>query len=364
MAHPALFLFYYKSSYLSIEGENIMKELRFAILGFGGIATSHKVAYDALAREGYPVRLVAICDKAGVDTKKTVTTNLGTVDCGSFEGIGIYTDLDVMLKECRIDVLDICLPTFLHKEFAIRALNSGLHVLCEKPMALNYADAALMLDAARENDRRLLIGQCLRFEPSYRYLKELCCSGELGAVRRISMSRLSAMPRWSSGDVYKQRELTGGCLLDLHIHDIDILRYLLGDPESVTAVATLEDSGEEYVSTRLEYDGVLAEATASFDEAASTPFYMGYRARFEAATVVLDMDKLTVYPEAGDPYMPKLAEADRIAEEIRYLCEWIRTGENSVNPPEESAATIRLMELIKESAATGERIGRGDTENE
>ena len=146
MAHPALFLFYYKSSCLSIEGENIMKELRFAILGFGGIAASHKVAYDALAREGYPVRLVAICDKAGVDTKKTVTTNLGTIDCGSFEGIGIYTDLDVMLKECRIDVLDICLPTFLHKEFAIRALNSGLHVLCEKPMALNYADAALMLE--------------------------------------------------------------------------------------------------------------------------------------------------------------------------------------------------------------------------
>jgi predicted dehydrogenase len=170
------------------------------------------------------------------------------------------------------------------------------------------------------------------------------------------MSRLSPLPEWSNSDVYKQRALTGGCNLDLHIHDIDVLRYLLGDPRAVSSVASLTDGGEEYISTRLEYDGVLAEAEASFDEARTVPFFMGYRARFEKATVILEGDRLTVYPTAGEPYSPELEKKDRIAEEIRCICDAIRGKENKDNPPSESVATIRLMEIIKKSAEGNRRI--------
>ncbi len=334
-----------------------MKEIRVGLLGFGGIAASHKIAYDALHRAGVGIRLVAICDKKGPITGGKVTTNLGAVDIGSLDGINLYTSFLEMVKCEKLDAVDICLPTFLHREYAVLALSMGLHVLTEKPMALTSSDCALMLDAARQSGKQLMVGQCLRFDGCYRYLRSLIENGRYGKLRRISLSRLSALPSWGAGDVYKCIEKTGGCRLDLHIHDIDMLRFLLGDPSAVSAVSTLLPTGEEYISTRLFYDGIFAEAEASFDEAATTPFYMGYRARFDEATVILNMDTVTVYPERGEPFVAEVNGTDRIEAEIKYFAEFIRNGVNKENSPSDSAASIRLTELIKESARLdGEKI--------
>ncbi len=89
----------------------------------------------------------------------------------------------------------MCLPTALHKEFTLKALAAGKHVMCEKPMALDYADCVEMAEAADRAGKQLMIGQCLRFDPCYIYLKELVDSKKYGKARRVFMSRLTAAAR-------------------------------------------------------------------------------------------------------------------------------------------------------------------------
>ena len=330
-----------------------MQEIKVALLGFGGIAASHKVAYDALYNDGSGVRLVAICDKNGSFEKRDVVTNLGTVNTGSLEGIELYTSFEEMLEKCDFDMVDICLPTFLHKEFTVAALGVGKHVLCEKPMALSSEDCADMVNAARLANKQLMIGQCLRFDECYRYLREIKMSGKYGKPRRAFMSRLSPLPSWGAGDIYKKISLTGGCTMDLHIHDLDMMRFVFGDPKAISSVEYLKESGHQYISSRLFYTDMLAEAEASFDESVTTPFSMGYRVRFEQATVIFDEKGVVVYPDEGVPYSPELSDKDRIAEEIRYFCECIRTGENKDNSPTDTSLSIRLALAANESAKSG-----------
>lgn len=327
-----------------------MQEIRIALLGFGGIAASHKVAYDALYKEEAGIRLVAICDKNGNFEKRSVVTNLGTVDTGSFDGIELFTSFEEMLEKCDFDAVDICLPTFLHKEFTLAALAAGKHVLCEKPMALTYEDCASMIDAARLAKKQLMIGQCLRFDECYRYLRDLNRSGRYGKARRAFMSRLSPLPTWGAADIYKKIELTGGCTMDLHIHDLDMMRFVFSEPESISSVEYLRESGHQYISSRLFYSDMIAVAEASFDESVSTPFSMSYRVRFDEATVIFDEKGVTVYPDEGEPYSPNLKNTDRIAEEIRYFSECVRSGENNENAPSDTALSIRLALAANESA--------------
>ncbi len=333
-----------------------MEKMKVAILGFGGIAASHKVAYDALMAEGYPIRLVAICDKNGSFEKRSVVTNLGTVDTGSFEGIELYTSFEEMLEKCDFDAVDICLPTFLHKEFTVKALSAGKHALCEKPMALSREDCDEMIAAARSAERQLMIGQCLRFDESYRYLRDVKRSGVFGAARRVSMSRLTPLPTWGAGDIYKKISLSGGCTMDLHIHDLDVMRFVFGDPQSISSVDYTLDSGHQYISSRLFYPNMIAEIEASFDESVTTPFFMGYRVRFDGATIIFDGVTVTVYPDSGKPYSPKLADTDRITEEIRYFAECVRSGKNDDNAPEDTAGSISLALAASESAKRGSAV--------
>ena len=327
-----------------------MKELKFAMIGFGGIGAVHKVAFDQLARYGAPIKLVAVCDKNPDSIKAGAKTNLGTVDVGSFEGIEFFTDCDELIEKVDFDVADICLPTFLHKEYTLKLLRAGKHVLCEKPMALSYEDCKEMVECAREAGRELAIGQCLRFDPAYLYLKGLIDSGELGGLRRITMGALSYMPAW--GGWFSDTKKSGGCIFDFHIHDVDILRFLLGEPKAVSALSYIGENAPQYVNSRFIYDGIIAEAEASFDESNTTPYARWYRARFEKASVVYKGEEVMVYPDDGEPYAATVGATDRTVGEICYLADVILSGSvNTVNSGEIAAGSIRLCELIRDSAA-------------
>ena len=337
-----------------------MKELKVAMIGFGGIGASHKAAYDALSKEGTSVRLVAVCDKNKDSINKTQTTNLGTVDTGSFEGINFYYDCDELIKNEDFDIADICLPTFLHKEYTVKLLQAGKHVLCEKPMALSGVDCDEMITASVKSGKELMIGQCLRFDPAYLYLKGLVESLEFGKARRITMGRLSFMPAW--GGWFTDSAKSGGVVTDFHIHDIDMLRFLFGEPYAVSSVSYPQDKGWQYVNSRFYYEELIAEAEASFDESPTAPFSMWYRVRFDRATVVLENESVTVFPDEGEPYAPELEKNDRIAKEIGYFAEIISRGEmNTVNPASSASESIKLSELVRESTEKNGEIIRRKT---
>ncbi len=333
-----------------------MKEVRVALIGFGGIAKSHKAGYESIAAEGLPIRLVAICD---VDEKRFAAgsvTNLGVEKAASLEGINTYTDLEKLIAEEDFDMADICVPTYLHKEVAIRLMKAGKDVLSEKPMALSSADCEEMLRVAKECDSRLMIGQVLRFEPTYLYLKECVDDGRFGKLKHLFMERLSALPRWGFEHWFEDTARSGGCILDMHIHDIDMARFLLGEPGEVSADAYDETVRWQVIDSRLFYDNnVTVVARGSWDEATSVPFTAGYRARFEKASVILDGSGVTVYPDGGKPYKPELPAKKRMAEEIKALAALAadHSVKESVNPPESAYLTVKLVEKLRESVELG-----------
>lgn len=332
-----------------------MNETRAAIIGFGGIARTHYTAYYHLKKEGAPVRVVAVADQNAEQFKNVSAINLGGENVRLSEDIHTYTNVEELLRNEEFDMADICLPSFLHREYAVRLMQAEKHVLCEKPMALTVEDCEAMLCVAKETNRRLMIGQCLRFDPAYRYLKECVDSGRYGRLRFMTMDRLSEYPAWSVGSWFSDQEKCGGCIIDTHIHDIDMARFLLGDPKAISCVAYDNTPHCQWVNSRLFYDGATVIASGVWDEARPIPFYMGYDAKLENAAVTFDGMSVRVQKNGEEPVIVDLPEKDRIAEELRHFVELVRNPsmENTVNSAESAAKSLMLTKRLAVSAAEG-----------
>ncbi|MBQ8350518.1 MAG: Gfo/Idh/MocA family oxidoreductase [Clostridia bacterium] len=331
-----------------------MKELRVAILGYGGIARAHMHGYDQLEKEGLPIRRVALCD---IDPKQFSTIQEINIKGEGEQTTGalhLYTDADEMLAKEEIDIVDICLPTYLHKEYTIRMLRAGKHVQCEKPMALSASDCAEMIAVAKENGVQLMIGQCLRFNANYLALKEVLESGQYGRVTAAHFERLSALPRWGFDGWFRDVTRSGGALMDMGIHDADMIRFLWGDPDSVSGVTYHRDMQNQGAACRLLYqNGMTVTFNTSWCEAAGFPFTSTFRVTMEKATVAWDgRGQVKVYPAEGEAYELTYAQTDHMAEESRYFAETVSgKHENTKNPPESAMASLSLIEKLYESAA-------------
>ena len=298
------------------------------------------------------MRVVAVFDKNAEQFNRNAVINLGGVNVMLSDDVHTYTDIDELLRNEDFDMADICLPSFLHKEYAIMLMKAGKHVLCEKPMALCHTDCLEMLRVAREQGRRLMIGQCLRFEPSYLYLKECIDTGRFGGLRHMTMERLSEYPTWGVGRWFDDKQKCGGCIIDTHIHDIDMARFILGEPESVSCVAYDNIPHCQIVNSRLFYRDTTIIVDAVWDETRPVPFRMGYYAKFDKASVAYDGECVKVHPNGEEAYAPYIPIADRVSEEIKLFVSLILNPvlENTVNSPESAAESVRLVRILAKSA--------------
>ncbi len=326
-----------------------MKEIRVAIVGFGGIARVHYAAYEQLRQEGLAVQVVAICEKEPSRIFQSVEINLGSSNVTVREDIRIYSDIEQLLEE-DFDIADLCLPTFLHKSISIKLLEAGKHVLCEKPMALSSEECAKMLEAAEVSRKRLMIGQCLRFDTLYQYLKRCIDEKTFGELRYLKLERHCDFPTWATD--FNSMERTGGCILDTHIHDIDMARFLLGEPCAVSCVQFVRPKCQ-IVNSRLYYRNAVVIADTAWDEARQIPFASGFRARFESGSVDCDGEKITVKPMGEQAFCPQLPSKDRMVEELRLFIELVIDADlkNGMNAPESAMQSVCLVEQLKESAA-------------
>jgi predicted dehydrogenase len=192
-----------------------------ALLGAGFMADTHARCYEALRTQ-----VLVVC---GLEDDRVA-------QLAERLGAEATADLERALSTPGVDAVDICLPTPLHRPVAEQALAAGKHVLVEKPIALTLEDADAIGDAARAAGRVVMVGHVLRFMPEIAELRRVLDSGELGPPRRASALRLSAPPDWN--DWMRDEELSGGALVDLAIHDFDILGALLGPARRVHARAT------------------------------------------------------------------------------------------------------------------------------
>ncbi|MBQ9784775.1 MAG: Gfo/Idh/MocA family oxidoreductase [Clostridia bacterium] len=332
-----------------------MKQVKIALIGFGGIARSHYAGYQRLAQTDAPLSLVAVCDINPDQLTRQITINTSTVPVTLPADMHTYTDVDELIANEDFDMADICLPTYLHKEYTIKLLRAGKHVLCEKPMALSSADCEEMLQASRESGKRLMIGQCLRFDTPYLHLKNAIESGKYGKLRALTMNRLSALPIWGFEQWFQDTDRSGGCILDMHIHDVDMARFLLGEPDAVSVVSYDGKTRWQWENTRLFYDGVTVSINGSWDETRGTAFVADYRAVFEKASLIRSpKGHAVLWEENKAPVDLPDFTGDMYTKEIEFFTRSIvEDTPNTVNSPESACATVKLIEAMRESAARG-----------
>lgn len=332
--------------------------LKVGLVGIGFMGRGHLDQYLRLMKEGKPVKLVALCD---VDEKKFGTEgfeggNMGDLGKSAydFSQFHLYHDFDEMIAKEELDYVDIALPTYLHSFYAIKGLKAGLNVLCEKPMAINPLQCQMMIDAAKESGKKLMIAQCLRFWPAYETLKHYVDSEELGKPVCCYFYRGGSTPIWSFQDWLRDEQRSGGCLLDQHVHDVDMISYLFGVPQAVSTLGrnVHPGAGFDAVSTNYRYDGFVVNAQDDWSmNGDGAPFKMLYRCNFEKGSVIFEDGKTMVYPIGGKMFEAEDCGDDGYYREICYFIDAVLNDKPiEVATPESTRTTICVATAERESA--------------
>jgi len=316
--------------------------LKIGLVGLGVMGNGHFFSHRAVSGS----ELVAVCDER-YDFAKEKLTNFQS-------DIPLYSNMEEMIAEQRPDVIDIVAPTFAHAELAIRAMEAGCDVLCEKPMALFPEDCDRMIEASKRTGKRIMIAHVVRFMAPYMYLKSVIESGKLGRLERLDMKRISTIPRASCDNWMQDFDKAGGVILDLSIHDIDFARYVFGEPKDFSGVYYTMKNQTEYSTVDLIYDGFTVSAEAGWYNA-WIPFTCGFTAVFERGIVTASGDDVF---ENGNkveitPDMPELSigaptdSLDGYTREIQYFVSHLASGEPfDAVTPDSSRGTVALCRKI------------------
>ena len=202
-----------------------MNKIKVAVIGVGSISKSHIQSY--LANED--VELYAFCD-INENRLKLMGEKYGVTR--------LFTDEAEMLRELpELDAVSVCTWNSAHAPCTIMALNAGKHVLCEKPMATNVEDAIAMKEAAEKSGKLLMIGFVRRFGKDCRIVSDLIKNNKLGEIyyAKVANVRRNGNPGGWFGEKARSG---GGPLIDLGVHSIDLVRYLMGMPDAVSVYGT------------------------------------------------------------------------------------------------------------------------------
>ena len=353
------------------------KKTRVGIIGCGGIATGKHM--PALAKVEN-CEMVAFCDIVRERAVRSAE-KFGTPDAK------VYEDYRELLKDESIDVVHVCTPNRSHSFITVDALEAGKHVMCEKPMAINSAEAKKMLDAANRTGKLLSIGYQNRFRPDSVYLKQEAEDGVFGDIyyAKATALRRRAVPTW--GVFLNQEEQGGGPLIDIGTHALDLTlwvmnnykpKYCVGtayhklnndtdqgntwgnwDPEKFT----VEDSAFGFIVMENGATIVLESAWAlnTLDVREAVTSVCGTKAGADMTdglriNGVRHNRQYTMSPnfKAGGVAFNDGKKGETAAEaEERLWIEACRGGAAPITKPEQAYCVTRILEGIYESAKTG-----------
>lgn len=313
--------------------------MKIGIIGLGFMGATHLGAFSKLT----DVEVTAICardPRSLAGDLSHVGGNLnreaGVYD---FSGVRKYTDWEELVRDPDLDAIDICLPTDAHAPVSLAAFAEGMHVLCEKPMALTKDDCDRMIAAAASHRRVLMVGQVLRFWPEYQHLERFV-QKEGRSIVSATFSRRCAVPNWSRWLMDESR--SGGAILDLLVHDIDQALSLFGLPEEVSAASLGDIDG---VTATFTYPGDLRVHIEGGWFHDGTPFSMGFKVRTQTSELDFTSEGLRLNNAAVE-----LATADAYETELDYFVECCRMNKQPDHcPPRDSARAVELALLLKRS---------------
>jgi len=182
-----------------------MDKLNVAVIGAGAMGKNHARVYSSIE----DVNLAAVCD-SNEEIGKSIADNYKA---------RYYSDYKDMLKKEKLDAASICVPTKFHNEVAVNVIRNGVNILVEKPIATTAGEAREIIGEAEEKNVKLMVGHIERFNPVVVELKKRIEKNELGKIYKVHCARLSQFP---------QRIIDVGVIVDLAIHEIDILKYIIG----------------------------------------------------------------------------------------------------------------------------------------
>ncbi|HEY3332244.1 MAG TPA: Gfo/Idh/MocA family oxidoreductase [Capsulimonadaceae bacterium] len=324
------------------------------IIGLGGMGRVHYNCY----LNNPQAKIVALCD---IDQRKldgdwsAISLNIDTsktplVDLGDAKKYLSYADL---LADPNIDMVDICLPTPLHAPVAIAAMKAGKHVLCEKPMARQSSQAEEMIATAKETGKQLMIAQCLRYWGQYVSAGEIIKSGRYGKVLYASFSRAGGTPMTAWNNWYLDGQMSGGVILDMHIHDVDAALWWFGKPDSITATGYSRGGHPALVDATWTYNGGPLVYLHSHWDANQPSFAYTFHVIMEHASLSIDSSKdegLHLYTAEGGHSQVELTPESAYQNEVNDFVDAVATGRKLTRVlPESSALSIEVaLEEIRQ----------------
>jgi predicted dehydrogenase len=271
-----------------------------------------------------------------------------------------------LIHNPEVQLVDICVPTFLHKKFISAAVNAGKHVLCEKPIALNTSDGLEILSLSKTTKKHLMIGMCIRFWPEYQHAYQTVNSGKIGKIKSATFKRVSpsiADITWENW--FMKEKLSGSALVDLHLHDTDAVRYFFGKPKRVTSFGMRgfrSDTGVDHVFTNYDFgNDVLIFSEGSWAPTASTPFEMSFLIVGDKGTIRLSETGYKIFYEDGTVETPAPAKEGLPTgwhAEIDYLLHCIKENKPPVDylNVEEAVESLAIIEAEAKSIERGQTV--------
>ena len=331
-----------------------MPKLRLAVVGTGYISKIHAQAAKALPQ----VELVAVVNHR--------EASMG-VFAEQFAIPRQYSSLDDLLAAGDVDAISINSPNYLHAPQTIRALEAGLHVMVEKPMAMNADEAQKMRLASEKSGAKLMVAHCWRFDEEVLWLKRQLDDGAIGSLVRTKGCGVHV--NWGPSGWFTQAKYAGGgALVDMGIHAVDMARFLLGDPQPVRVYADIrtqygdydvDDTGTIFITWDTGATSTIKsgwwQPQADGPEA-STKIYgeKGFASLFPTFLTTANPAEQTIervesgFPAARDPHCPQSMYDTQLA----YFVDCIAQDRTPIPGGREGWINMKILDAAYESSRT------------
>lgn len=351
-----------------------MSTIKVGIIGAGGIAQGSHIPALQKVKD---VEVVAIAD---INLEKTSEV------AQKFNIPNVFTDYKELIAMDELDAVTICTPNIFHKPMSIDALKAGKHVLCEKPVAAKGSDAEEIIATAKANGKFFMAAQVQRFSPITQVLKDFAQRGDFGEIYYVKGGYIRRRGIPGLGGWFTNKALAlGGCMMDIGVHALDRMYWVIGAPEPVavsgivvqkfkenavdggwpplhtrrgdvfTGVNDVDDMASGYVKFA---DGSVLLVEASW--AGNCEPYSYLELMGTKAGAKITGNDLRIYGEMRDnlvnisPVIPQ--RVDAFFEEMKHFVECIRTGNEPITTGQEIINVAKIIEAIYKSSETGREV--------
>ncbi|NOZ23513.1 MAG: Gfo/Idh/MocA family oxidoreductase [Planctomycetes bacterium] len=333
------------------------KKVKVGVIGLGWPGREHLKGYAA----SDAVEVTALCDK-NEELLKEQAEQFGVSDT--------YTDHKDMLKKADMDAVSVCLPNFLHCPISMDALKAGKHVFCEKPPAMNAKEAAKMAALAKKKRRKLMYALCQRFSAQAKYVRGLVDKGELGDIYfgKAGYIRRRGIPIGAGGWFVDKARAGGGALIDIGVHPLDCVWWLMGTPKPEVVMGTtyqkfrhavpkgvkfdVDDSAFAIVRFKNDATLVLECSWALYRDAGGAREIAGTKGGANLAPLRI----LTERNGIQEDITPQLKDENQFQNEVAHFARCVLGKEEPIPSAEQGMMLMQMLDAIYKSSETGKEV--------